>query len=98
MKKSTGITLEWLTGLDPAGPLFEVPKVPKSDRLSDDDANTVEVIHTDGGILGFHNSLGTIDFYANGGRYIQPNCDKDEALFAEIKDLGEYIYSKQHIF
>lgn len=89
VKSATGTSLDWVTGLDPAGPLFEVPQVPKSKRLSDDDANVVEIIHSDGGILGFHNSLGTIDFYPNGGRYIQPNCDKDEALLEEVKDLGE---------
>lgn len=67
--------LPWITGLDPAGPLYETPvKVPKNQRLSDDDATVVEVVHTDGGLLGFHSSIGTIDFYPNGGLFIQPNC------------------------
>lgn len=85
--KSAGTKLKWVTGLDPAGPLFEVPIEPKNNRLSDDDGDVVEIIHSDGGILGFHNSLGTIDFYPNGGRYIQPNCDKKEELFTEVQDL-----------
>lgn len=67
--------LPWVTGLDPARPLYEAPeKVPNSQRLSDDDAVVVEVVHTDGAILGFKSSIGTIDFYPNGGEYIQPNC------------------------
>lgn len=94
VQKSANTKLSWITGLDPAGPLFEVPPKPKNERLSDDDADVVEIIHSDGGILGFHNSLGTIDFYPNGGRYIQPNCDKKEELFSEIKDLVSCSHHK----
>lgn len=72
--------LPWITGLDPAGPLYETPvKVPKNQRLSDDDAKVVEVVHTDGGLLGFHSSIGTIDFYPNGGLFIQPNCSSSSS-------------------
>lgn len=90
VKESTEIELNWLTGLDPAGPLFEIPKASRNSRLSDDDGKVVEIIHTDGGILGFHNSLGTIDFYPNGGRYIQPHCATNETLLKEINNLSMF--------
>lgn len=64
-----------VTGLDPAGPLFETPPEPKQNRLSDTDASIVEVVHTDGGVFGFLTPLGTVDFYPNGGVPTQPNCN-----------------------
>lgn len=73
--KATGKKVDWITGLDPAGPLFEVPYQAKANRLSSDDARWVEIIHTDGGILGFLSPLGDSDFYPNGGAFIQPGCN-----------------------
>lgn len=73
--KATGRRIEWITGLDPAGPLFEVPLQARDNRLSSDDARFVEIIHSDGGILGFITPLGDSDFYPNGGRFIQPGCN-----------------------
>lgn len=72
--RMTGKKLEWITGLDPAGPLFEVPLQNKNNRLSNEDARFVEIIHSDGGALGFRSPLGTSDFYPNGGTFIQPGC------------------------
>lgn len=58
-----------LSGLDPAGPLWNY----NSDRLSAADAVYVEAIHTDGGILGLGNEVGHADFFPNGG-VNQPGC------------------------
>lgn len=74
ISKSAGAKVGWITGLDPAGPLYEVPLQSKGGRLSDQDADVVEVIHTDGGVLGFATPTGTVDFYPNGGTFVQPNC------------------------
>uniref|UniRef100_A0ABD2WZP2 phospholipase A1 n=1 Tax=Trichogramma kaykai TaxID=54128 RepID=A0ABD2WZP2_9HYME len=64
-------TVNYIVGLDPALPLFHFAKT--GSRLSKTDANIVEVIHTNGGLLGYLSAIGTIDFYPNGGS-IQPGC------------------------
>ncbi|XP_048867049.1 lipase member H [Brienomyrus brachyistius] len=66
-----------ITGLDPAGPLFN--GVPPAERLDPTDAQFVDVLHTDMHGLGYKGSLGHIDFYANGGAE-QPGCPK--SIFA----------------
>ncbi|XP_068630894.1 uncharacterized protein [Battus philenor] len=65
-----------ITGLDPAGPLFDFqdPRV----RLDRTDAKFVDVIHSNGetlilGGLGAAQALGHVDFYPNGGR-VQHGC------------------------
>lgn len=68
--------LKRITGLDPAGPLFE-SQHPKA-RLDSTDANFVDVIHSNGenlilGGLGSWQPMGTVDFYPNGGR-VQHGC------------------------
>lgn len=65
-----------ILGLDPALPLymFNGP----SSRLSASDAKFVDVIHTDGGILGYPWPLGHADFFPNGGRPLQPGCATQE--------------------
>lgn len=73
-KELTGDKIRLITALDPAGPEFEVPLRDKNSRLSDNDANIVEVVHTNIGFNGFAKPLGTIDFYVNGGGPSQPGC------------------------
>ncbi|KAB0794450.1 hypothetical protein PPYR_11289 [Photinus pyralis] len=65
-----------ITGLDPAGPLFE-SQDPRA-RLDQTDAHFVDVIHSNGenlilGGLGSWQPLGHVDFYPNGGR-MQKGC------------------------
>ncbi|XP_075054315.1 lipase member I [Mixophyes fleayi] len=62
-----------ITGLDPAGPLFN-GKSPE-DRLHYTDAKFVDVIHSDTDGLGYKETLGHIDFYPNGGTD-QPGCPR----------------------
>lgn len=59
-----------ITGLDPAGPLFEDGN-PES-RLDASDADLVDAIHTNAGYLltghfGYNDPVGHLDFYVNGG-------------------------------
>lgn len=85
----TGTKINWVTGLDPAGPLFEIPPQSKNNRLNNNDGNVVEIIHSDGGILGYFSPLGTIDFFPNGGRFIQPNCnDTNVNIFNGLYNQG----------
>ncbi|CAH0714277.1 unnamed protein product, partial [Brenthis ino] len=63
-----------VTGLDPARPLFEVPKMPLDFCLDSSDANFVDIIHTCGGVYGYRNSYGHADFYPNNGQPMQPGC------------------------
>lgn len=60
-----------ITALDPAGPLFTGTS--PEHRLDPTDAQFVDVLHTDIDALGFRETLGHIDFYANGGTD-QPGC------------------------
>ncbi|XP_072386685.1 uncharacterized protein [Diabrotica undecimpunctata] len=68
--------LSRITGLDPAGPLFE-SQDPRA-RLDQSDAEFVDVIHSNGenlilGGLGSSQPMGHVDFYPNGGR-MQKGC------------------------
>lgn len=85
VKEITGSKVQRITGMDPAGPLFEVPMQPPTKRLSHSDADVVEVVHTDGGLAGFVSPIGDIDFYPNGGLFIQPNCINKKDL-SQIAD------------
>ncbi|XP_034230284.1 phospholipase A1-like [Thrips palmi] len=72
--QDTGKRPKRITGLDPAYPLFIV--TPEENRLYKGDADTVDVIHTCAGFLGFSDALGTSDFFPNGGSD-QPGCGVD---------------------
>ncbi|XP_019933424.2 pancreatic lipase-related protein 2 [Aedes albopictus] len=67
--------LNTIFGMDPALPLFSFDS---SDRIDASDAQYVETIHTNAGLLGFDLPLGRASFYPNGGR-TQPGCGIDIA-------------------
>lgn len=90
IKEQSGSKVRWITGLDPARPLFEEPKQPKQNRLSDEDGEIVECLHTDGGVNGFITPLGTIDFFANGGTAPQPNCTIPATIPDTLKEIQQY--------
>ncbi|GBP65252.1 Lipase member H-B [Eumeta japonica] len=65
-----------IVALDPAGPCFTgAPGTPgtPADRLTATDALRVDVVHTNGGILGLKEPVGHYDFFPNGG-LTQPGC------------------------
>lgn len=70
-KKKT--KLKRISALDPAFPLF-YPAIVKA--LSANDAEFVDVIHTDAFLYGAPVSTGTVDFWPNGGKTLQPGCPK----------------------
>lgn len=63
-------------GLDPAFPLYMF--INPQTRLSTDSADFVDIIHTDGGVLGYPWPLGHADFFPNQGIPLQPGCAKQE--------------------
>lgn len=60
------------SGLDPARPLVD-RFGSKAFRLTRDDANFVQVIHTNAGFLGEAPQVVHVDFCVNGG-LLQPGC------------------------
>lgn len=62
-----------LTGLDPALPLFYPKMFFFPTAISADDADFVDIIHSDAGSLGAPNATGTVDFWPNDGLE-QPGC------------------------
>ncbi|XP_046750693.1 pancreatic lipase-related protein 3-like [Diprion similis] len=76
-----------LVGLDPAGPLFYF--VGTEARMTSDDADFVEVIHTSAGRLGFNGNLGDVDYWPNGGLK-QRGCGND--VLATCAHSRAYLY------
>ena len=70
MRSQYRVTIERITGLDPAGPCFE--NSDQSNRLDKSDAVYVDVIHTSN-LFGILRSIGHTDFYPNAGTK-QPDC------------------------
>ncbi|RZC35443.1 inactive pancreatic lipase-related protein 1-like, partial [Asbolus verrucosus] len=65
-----------ITGLDPAGPLFELlEQRDASESLDKTDALFVDVIHTDSDEYGITKPIGHADFYPNEGTSPQPGCN-----------------------
>ncbi|XP_022916093.2 lipase member H-A-like isoform X1 [Onthophagus taurus] len=91
--KLTGLKVRRITGLDPAGPSFEIPPIEIQKRLDKHDAEMVDVVHTDGGIFGFMEPLGTVDFYPNGGKGLQPGCSLFKiSIPPTIKSATDYAF------
>ncbi|XP_026275090.1 lipase member I-like isoform X1 [Frankliniella occidentalis] len=68
---TTGMKVGRITGLDPALPAFA--SLSPSWKLDSTDADFVDVIHTNAGVLGKVEPTGHVDFYVNGGS-LQPFC------------------------
>jgi len=65
-----------ITGLDPAGFLYHT--APADEKLTPDDAQFVDVIHSGGLWIGTDEPVGHIDFYPNHGQAPQPGCENEE--------------------
>lgn len=65
------LRLPIIVGLDPANPMFNTTEIDL--RLSSDDAEYVQVIHTNGARYGISYPMGHADFYPNWGQN-QPGC------------------------
>ncbi|KAK5645296.1 hypothetical protein RI129_006596 [Pyrocoelia pectoralis] len=89
----TGCRPQRITGLDPAGPLFEFPFIGADERLARTDADFVDIIHTDSGILGFKSLIGDADYFPNGGNAIQPGCK-----IPPLHNIFEYACSHQRSY
>lgn len=72
IQELTGNKIGRITGLDPAGPFWNGKS--EDERLSADDADYVDAIHTDGNLLGYGERLGDADYFPNGGVSSQPGC------------------------
>ncbi|XP_025832877.1 endothelial lipase-like isoform X2 [Agrilus planipennis] len=84
-----GTKVRRITGLDAAGPLFCYPKLLNDDlRLSPDDANFVDAIHTNDGENGCSNDYGNVDFRPNCGSF-QTGCNNYTAEGA--RSPGKYL-------
>lgn len=87
MIKMRGTKPGRMTGLDPAAPLFE--NYGGSVHLSKEDADFVDVVHTNGDLLiyggvGMSTSVGDVDFFPNGGKR-QPGCKS--TIGGALKDM-----------
>ncbi|GBO39841.1 Lipase member I, partial [Araneus ventricosus] len=82
--------LERITALDPAGPLYYPIQV--FPALSYEDANFVDVIHTSNLTTGYgyHEPIGDMDFYPNGGNS-QPQCQTIGENFTDDDSVKEDV-------
>ncbi|XP_023952549.2 lipase member H-like [Bicyclus anynana] len=82
-----------VTGLDPAGPFFELPNYLPG--ITSEAASFVDVIHTDTGALGYITNVGHADFYPNGGAW-QPHCCDTHDTFS-CEHTCAYVYFAETI-
>lgn len=78
-----------ISALDPAFPMFYVLKL--CTPLNKSDAEFVDVIHTDAWFYGAPFSTGTVDFWPNGGKTLQPGCPKRN--YRPLTDNGKLLLS-----
>lgn len=95
--------------MDPARPGFQSKKRPSKNVLDTDDAEFVDIIHSNN-VFGFSKSLGHVDFWPNGKRFIQLGCKGGEFnkyfsfetilnfMFAEIQFRSLKFYRLKHAF
>ncbi|KAM7350119.1 vitellogenin-1-like [Cochliomyia hominivorax] len=70
----TNLNLTRITGLDPANPCFNEGE--SLSGLQRGDAEFIDIIHTNPGVLGKSNPVGDVDFYPEGLAAIKPGCTK----------------------
>ncbi|XP_044755150.1 pancreatic lipase-related protein 2-like [Coccinella septempunctata] len=85
-KRSTGSRIKRISALDAAGPYFRLPDISENEKLSRDDAEIVDAMHTDARFLGMESPVGTLDIYVNGGSRRQPGCN-DGGLSLELHEV-----------
>ncbi|KAJ8920952.1 hypothetical protein NQ315_015745 [Exocentrus adspersus] len=81
-----------VTGLDPAGPFFDL--LGNQSRLAKGDADFVDVIHTNAGVFGTLFSSGDVDIWFNGGHF-QPGCGPVSVLRRKL-DIAELIFCNHY--
>lgn len=75
LRKSMGDTkIVRISALDPAFPAFYPSFGTKP--VNKNDAEFVDIIHTDAWFYGAPKSTGTVDFWPNGGTTLQPGCPR----------------------
>jgi hypothetical protein len=84
-KSNNTIKLKRITALDPAFPPFYPGWIYKP--LGKRDAELVDVIHTDAWLYGAPVSTGTVDFWPNSGKTLQPGCPKRNYKMLTDNDL-----------
>ncbi|KAK3929444.1 Lipase member I [Frankliniella fusca] len=87
-------TIDRITGLDPAGPLFHAGP---ENSLSASHAAFVDVIHTCANVFGFHDPLGHVDFYPNGGNCFQPGCAVKDMTTGKCSHNRAYYLFRESI-
>lgn len=86
-KKSLGESkIARISGLDPAFPSF-YPSM-GTPPVNRKDADFVDIIHTDAWLYGAPVSTGTVDFWPNGGRTLQPGCPRRS--YKALSDNGKW--------
>ncbi|XP_022128661.2 lipase member I-like [Pieris rapae] len=80
-----------ITGLDPAGPLYDKPTLLKG--LSKDDAVFVVAIHTNPQLYGTSKNIGHIDIWPNCDLNLQPGCP-NQLLDSCSHSRAPYFYSE----
>ncbi|KAG5869459.1 hypothetical protein JTB14_014463 [Gonioctena quinquepunctata] len=73
-----------VTGLDPAGPLFSFATADR--KIERNDGYMVDILHTNAGLFGIREVLGSIDVWLNGGSK-QPQCTLSKILKRAPKAL-----------
>ncbi|KAL7292968.1 hypothetical protein TKK_0013419 [Trichogramma kaykai] len=82
LQRNNNFTIARITGLDPAEPCFEPGENFWSRRLTRQDADFVDIIHSDSsekhsGGFGMREAIGHVDFYLDGGNS-EGDCSQDK--------------------
>lgn len=85
-----------IIGLDPALPRFNEDY--EMERLNQNDAEYVEIIHTNAKCYGMKKAIGKVDFYVNGGKH-QPGCLTDRCHHSRsVKLFMESLENNNNFF